>query len=84
VTASGGCRVAELLQLHRLPAIITGAGRWQSSNRVHCACRLAYDGKGNAVVREVQGAAAAVDSLGGYGQGLYAERWAPYVKVGRG
>lgn len=35
------------------------------------------------MVREVQGAAAAVDSLGGYGQGLYAERWAPYVKVGR-
>lgn len=44
-------------------------------------CRLAYDGKGNAVVREERNAAAAVESLGDYGQGLYAERWAPYVKV---
>lgn len=43
--------------------------------------RLAYDGKGNAVVREERSAAAAVESLGGYGQGLYAERWAPFVKV---
>lgn len=46
-----------------------------------CASRLAYDGRGNAVVREEAGSAVAVDSLGGYRQGLYAERWAPYIKV---
>jgi hypothetical protein len=33
------------------------------------------------VVREERQAAAAVESLGGYQQGLYAERWAPYVQV---
>ena len=46
------------------------------------AKRLAYDGRGNAVVtsgRE-EDLAAAVASLGGYQTGLYAEQWAPFVK----
>ena len=33
------------------------------------------------MVREERQAASAVESLGGYQQGLYAERWAPYVQV---
>ena len=50
---------------------------------MRCPNRLAYDGRGNAVVRsaaELEGAAA---RLGGYGHGLYAERWAPFVKARR-
>lgn len=42
--------------------------------------RLAYDGRGNAVVRSASGFAAALAALGGVRQGLYAERWAPFVK----
>ncbi|GAX78141.1 hypothetical protein CEUSTIGMA_g5583.t1 [Chlamydomonas eustigma] len=42
--------------------------------------RLAYDGKGNYVVKSENDIDAAVEALGGYGQGLYAEQWAPYVK----
>ncbi|GFH05534.1 ATP-grasp domain-containing protein [Haematococcus lacustris] len=42
--------------------------------------RLAYDGKGNAVVRDEAAMDAAVEALGGYAQGLYAEKWAPFVK----
>ena len=45
-------------------------------------CRLAYDGKGNAVVKTAEDMDRAVQSLGGYEHGLYAERWAPFVKVG--
>ena len=40
---------------------------------------LAYDGRGNAVVNSPEDAANAVDSLGGYKQGLYAERMVPFV-----
>ena len=43
--------------------------------------RLAYDGRGNAVVRSREEIEGAVEQLGSYGQGLYAERWAPFVKV---
>ena len=43
--------------------------------------RLAYDGRGNAVVRRPEDAADAAQSLGGFEHGLYAEQWAPYVKV---
>lgn len=39
------------------------------------APRLAYDGRGNAVVRSEADIAAAVASLGGYEKGLYAEKW---------
>ena len=44
-------------------------------------CRGAYDGRGNAVVNEAADAEAAVSRLGGYEQGLYAERWEYFVKV---
>lgn len=44
--------------------------------------RLAYDGKGNAVVKSAASAQAAAADLGGFDHGLYAEQWAPYVKVG--
>lgn len=40
---------------------------------------LAYDGRGNAVVRSAEDLPAAVASLGGYEKGLYAERWVPFV-----
>lgn len=42
--------------------------------------RLAYDGKGNYVVKTAADIDAAVDALGGYSHGLYAEKWAPFVK----
>jgi phosphoribosylaminoimidazole carboxylase len=41
---------------------------------------LAYDGKGNYVVKSDNDIDSAVEALGGYGQGLYAEKWAPFVK----
>ncbi|CAL8469156.1 g8697 [Coccomyxa elongata] len=44
------------------------------------ARRLAYDGRGNAVVRSREELEGAVEQLGSYGQGLYAERWASFVK----
>ncbi|KAF6260325.1 AIR carboxylase-domain-containing protein [Scenedesmus sp. NREL 46B-D3] len=42
--------------------------------------RLAYDGRGNYVVRTVDDLPAGVSALGGFSQGLYAEKWAPFVK----
>lgn len=36
--------------------------------------RLAYDGRGNAVVKSEADIEAAVESLGGYAKGLYAEK----------
>ncbi|KAF8073186.1 ADE2 [Scenedesmus sp. PABB004] len=42
--------------------------------------RLAYDGRGNYVVRCAADLAPGVAALGGYGHGLYAEAWAPFVK----
>ena len=44
-------------------------------------CRLAYDGRGNAVVRSSGDLESAVAALGGFEHGLYAERWCPYQKV---
>ncbi len=44
-------------------------------------CRMAYDGKGNAVVESAAELDTAVTSLGGYSQGLYAEKWVPFIKV---
>lgn len=41
---------------------------------------LAYDGKGNAVVKSAADIDSAVETLGGYAKGLYAEKWAPFVK----
>lgn len=40
----------------------------------------AYDGRGNYVVRKVEEADKAVEALGGGSRGLYAEKWAPFVK----
>ncbi|KAL3141483.1 hypothetical protein ABBQ32_005045 [Trebouxia sp. C0010 RCD-2024] len=42
--------------------------------------RFAYDGKGNAVVQSPLGLENAVQQLGGYKHGLYAEKWAVFVK----
>jgi len=41
---------------------------------------LAYDGRGNAVVKAKDQLAEAVAALGGFEHGLYAEKWAPFVK----
>lgn len=38
------------------------------------SCSLAYDGRGNAVVKSEEDIAAAVEALGGYEKGLYAEK----------
>ncbi|XP_078431893.1 phosphoribosylaminoimidazole carboxylase, putative / AIR carboxylase isoform X2 [Wolffia australiana] len=51
--------------------------------------RLAYDGRGNAVANSKEEISSAVSALGGYGRGLYVEKWTPFVKelsviVGRG
>ena len=43
--------------------------------------RFAYDGKGNAVVQSPEGLENAVQQLGGYKHGLYAEKWTAFVKV---
>ncbi|KAJ9545706.1 hypothetical protein OSB04_025413 [Centaurea solstitialis] len=42
--------------------------------------RLAYDGRGNAVAKSEKELTSAINALGGYGHGLYAEQWAPFVK----
>ncbi|KXZ55857.1 hypothetical protein GPECTOR_2g1408 [Gonium pectorale] len=44
------------------------------------AKRLAYDGRGNYVVRSEADIDAAAAALGGFEVGLYAERFAPFVK----
>lgn len=42
--------------------------------------KLAYDGRGNAVAHCKEELSKAVSSLGGFERGLYAEKWAPFVK----
>ncbi|KAH0930460.1 hypothetical protein HID58_016187, partial [Brassica napus] len=42
--------------------------------------RLAYDGRGNAVANSQDELSSAVTALGGFGRGLYVEKWAPFVK----
>ncbi|XP_042505158.1 phosphoribosylaminoimidazole carboxylase, chloroplastic-like [Macadamia integrifolia] len=42
--------------------------------------RLAYDGRGNAVAHSKEEISSSVAALGGYNRGLYAEKWAPFVK----
>ncbi|WRX22700.1 PurE domain - like 1 [Theobroma cacao] len=42
--------------------------------------RLAYDGRGNAVAKSEEELPSAVSALGGFGRGLYVEKWAPFVK----
>ncbi len=39
----------------------------------------AYDGRGNAVARTADELQGAVDALGGFPQGLYVEKWVPFV-----
>ncbi|CAI5935233.1 unnamed protein product [Closterium sp. NIES-64] len=40
----------------------------------------AYDGRGNAVVNSQEDIEQAVADLGGFERGLYAEKWAPFIK----
>ena len=42
--------------------------------------RDAYDGRGNAVAQSREALPLAISSLGGIQRGLYAEKWAPFVK----
>lgn len=42
--------------------------------------RDAYDGRGNAVAQSKEALSLAISSLGGVERGLYAEKWAPFVK----
>jgi phosphoribosylaminoimidazole carboxylase len=44
-----------------------------------CACRFAYDGRGNFVVKSAEQLSEGVAALGGFGS-VYAEMWAPFVK----
>lgn len=65
--------------MHALPR--AAALAQLNTSLAHFTCfRLAYDGKGNAVVSSEADIDAAVASLGGYEQGLYAEKWCPFVK----
>ncbi|KAM7255177.1 hypothetical protein ACFE04_013923 [Oxalis oulophora] len=43
--------------------------------------KLAYDGRGNAVAKSKDELYSAVTALGGYGRGLYVEKWASFTKV---
>ncbi|XP_028770714.1 phosphoribosylaminoimidazole carboxylase, chloroplastic isoform X2 [Neltuma alba] len=42
--------------------------------------KLAYDGRGNAVAKSEAELPSAINALGGFGRGLYVEKWAPFVK----
>ncbi|TYI45441.1 hypothetical protein E1A91_D13G036600v1 [Gossypium mustelinum] len=42
--------------------------------------RLAYDGRGNAVAKSEGELSSAIDVLGGFGHGLYVEKWASFIK----
>lgn len=42
--------------------------------------RLAYDGRGNAVAHSEDEISSSVAVLGGYGRGLYVEKWASFIK----
>ncbi|XXG73529.1 hypothetical protein AAC387_Pa07g2434 [Persea americana] len=42
--------------------------------------RLAYDGRGNAIAHSKEDLSSAISVLGGYENGLYAEKWAQFVK----
>ncbi len=42
--------------------------------------RLAYDGRGNYVVHSKEAHTIALEKLGGYAHGLYAEKWQPFEK----
>ena len=42
--------------------------------------RLAYDGRGNAVIRRKEDVEMAVEALGGLDSDLYAEQWVPFKK----
>ncbi|MBA0672591.1 hypothetical protein Goklo_029781, partial [Gossypium klotzschianum] len=46
--------------------------------------RLAYDGRGNAVAKSEGELSSAIDVLGGFGHGLYVEKWASFIKLGVG
>lgn len=48
---------------------------------LHRVRRLAFDGRGNYVVQRQEDLSAATQALGGYEQGLYAERWVEFTKV---
>lgn len=45
-----------------------------------CHCRLAYDGRGNFVVKSQADLQRGVTALGGYSHGLYAEEWVSFIK----
>ena len=41
---------------------------------------MAYDGRGNAVIRGKEDIEVAVEALGGLDSDLYAEQWVPFKK----
>ena len=81
-----GTETLRSAQVARTPAIIVpqvamSIGGWLEVPSIDCVARLAYDGKGNARIRETGQLAERRESLGGFQQGLYAEEWSPFVKV---
>jgi phosphoribosylaminoimidazole carboxylase len=87
-----GVPVAEQVDVPDAPALADAAKRLGYPFMLK-AKRLAYDGKGNFVVKSPEDLAKGADALGGFSGmlsdgeggkaeagGLYAERWAPFVK----
>jgi len=76
--ASHGLPVAEFLSLNSTVESIGDAVKKLGLPLMLKSRTLAYDGRGNFVLRDVQQAQAAIDFLND--RPLYAERWVPFVK----
>lgn len=75
---SHGVRVADSVRVESTVEGIHEAARSMGYPLMLKSRTLAYDGRGNYVVRDAEQAAAALKALGD--RPLYAERWAPFVK----
>eukprot|EP00878_Enallax_costatus_P018872 GHUV01019895.1.p1 GENE.GHUV01019895.1~~GHUV01019895.1.p1 ORF type:complete len:545 (+),score=113.92 GHUV01019895.1:191-1825(+) len=74
-----GVPVAPFADVRDETGLLAAAGSFGYPFMLKCK-RLAYDGRGNYVVKTVDELATGVAALAGYHNGLYAERWAPFVK----
>ncbi|GAQ82166.1 phosphoribosylaminoimidazole carboxylase [Klebsormidium nitens] len=71
--------LADFVKLDDMDAAIQ-AGRTFGYPLMIKSRKMAYDGRGNAVAHSVDKLAEAVQVLGGFERGLYAEKWAPFQK----
>ncbi|QRV72959.1 phosphoribosylaminoimidazole carboxylase [Ceratobasidium sp. AG-Ba] len=75
---SHGVRVADSVRVESTVEAVRAAGQVMGYPLMLKSRTLAYDGRGNYVVRSADQAAEALKALGD--RPLYAERWAPFVK----